>query len=589
LKRMREAVAEERKDTFESFSARQSLSPAEQRRQGVLLYPLSVRSQQTEGRRTLVSFGTSFPINDTFFRRGCLVSWTQGNVSGEARLTELDERGGVFTVFADEVPDFRDDPVTLRYVPDDRTLQCMELGARLAEEHPQLVKLAESFGNSPSDVSASGFDQLNGSQQRAAAAICGSDPSVLIQGPPGTGKTHTLAAAIARLAKEGRRVILSAPSNTAADNLCHAIYKHGVPFLRVGNEEKMSSLTEQFTIDGYLERGQHKKALEHLRKALRKADEAASRYVRNLTKEAAAERAQARRERSDLRKEIRKMEDDAKKHLLATIPVIAGTPVGLFNELPKEFSVDTVIMDEAGQALEPLTWLTASFGERLVLCGDPMQLPPVVFSQKAKQLGLGRSLLETAMTQESSVLLDQQYRMAPEIVAGINPHFYGNALQTSPDTGNGELLFIDMAGFGEGESRDEISGSIYNADEAGSVKKVLEAFGLSPERTVILSPYSAQLGLLQQTLGNGWRISTIDAVQGQEEDSVVISLTRSNTDGEIGFLKDYRRTNVAISRARKTCIIIGDSSTLGGDAFYGKLIAQLEETGGYRSIWEFAG
>jgi superfamily I DNA and/or RNA helicase len=336
-----------------------------------------------------------------------------------------------------------------------------------------------------------------------------------------------------------------------------------------------------------MDRGSEKRVLEHLRKALRKADDLANKHIRNYTREAAAERSAARKERTLLRKEIRKMMQDAKQDLLQRIPVIAGTPVGLFNELPKEFRADAVIMDEAGQCPEPLTWLTASFGKRLVLCGDPQQLPPVVFSPKARQLGLHRSLLETAMTENNTVLLNEQYRMAPEIVAAINPYFYRNELLTVFSERLGELQFIDMAGFGEGEQQNETSGSTFNMDEVKVIAAVLQQAGLSPKETIVLSPYNAQLGYLKQQLGPDWKVSTIDAIQGQEEINIVISLTRSNPDQEIGFLKDYRRTNVAISRAKTRCFIVGDSSTLGADPFYGELIGFIEGAGGYKSAWEF--
>ncbi len=281
------------------------------------------------------------------------------------------------------------------------------------------------------------------------------------------------------------------------------------------------------------------------------------------------------------------MEQDARSYLLETIPVIAGTPVGLFNQLSKTFSADVVVIDEAGQSLEPLTWLAASFGKRLILCGDPQQLPPVVFSRKAQQLGLQQSLIETAMTPENTIVLTEQYRMAPEIVAGINPYFYQNALQTVFSELAGFLRFVDMAGYGEGEQQDEASGSTFNPDEVKIVAAIIRSNDFRPDTTVVLSPYNAQIDLLKAKLGSNWKVSTIDAIQGQEAENIVISLTRSNFEQEIGFLKDYRRTNVAISRAKTHCIVIGDSATLGNDPFYSELIGLIETTGGYQSAWDF--
>jgi len=587
IAQLRQAVAAEKQGIDEAYARQLKLSPAEQRKLGILLFPLAIVSQETAGTQTLVAFKTSFPVNDAYFRKGCSVRYKQENHEGEGRLLELDQYGGLFSVYEEDVPNLRDEPVTLRYIPDDKTLQCMDLGARLAGENERLLLFRKHFDAPlPEPGTTIQIADLNARQTTACSALLGDQPTVLIQGPPGTGKTHTLALAIRELVAQKRRVIISAPSNTAVDNLCHQLLNLSIPLLRVGNEEKMSARVENYTLDGYLERGSEKRVIEHLRKELRKADDLANKHIRNYTKEAAAERQSARKERTNLRREIRKTMQDAKQHLLQNIPVIAGTPVGLFNELSKEFLADIVIMDEAGQCPEPLAWLTASFGKRLVLCGDPQQLPPVVFSTKAKQLGLHRSLLETAMNDHNTILLNEQYRMAPEVVAAINPYFYNNELQTVFSDRTGELHFIDMAGFGDGEQQDETSGSTYNIGEVGVIAAVIAHFELSPKETVVLSPYNAQLGYLKEKLGSSWKVSTIDAIQGQEETNIVISLTRSNPDQEIGFLKDYRRTNVAISRAKMRCFIVGDSSTLGADDFYGSLIDFIEEQGGYKSAWE---
>ncbi|MNY06888.1 hypothetical protein D3C86_1396680 [compost metagenome] len=119
------------------------------------------------------------------------------------------------------------------------------------------------------------------------------------------------------------------------------------------------------------------------------------------------------------------------------------------------------------------------------------------------------------------------------------------------------------------------------------LRKILETESLDPKRTVILAPYSAQIALLQKELGSEWKVSTIDAIQGQEEENIVVSFTRSNPDGIIGFLSDYRRTNVAISRTKRACYLIGDSATLGNDPFYSELLNEIEQNGVYRSAWEF--
>jgi superfamily I DNA and/or RNA helicase len=584
---LHQAVVAEKKELNDTYEKQQNLTPAEQRKLGILLFPVTILSQETVGGFSIVGFQTSYPINETYFRKGCSIRCVQGSWSEEGRLRELDYTTGTFSLLADDVPNLRDEPVTIHFLPDDKTMRCMELGCKLMNEHPQVeafLNFLEKKQTSP-EVR---FEHLtlNDQQQVAVGQILGADPVVLIQGPPGTGKTLTLSIAIQQLIERRKKVIICAPSNTAVDNLCHLLLDLSIPVLRLGNEEKMSDRVSLYTLDGYLENGSDKKLLDHLKSSLRKAENTANKHIRNYTKEAGDEKREARKECSTLRKEIRKVGQDAKKQLLESIPVIAGTPVGLFNELPKTFQTDVVIIDEAGQCLEPLAWLAASFGNQLILCGDPQQLPPTVFSQKAKQLGLEKSLLERAMRFFPSTLLDTQYRMAPEIVNSINAFFYENQLQTFHTERKGEIRFIDMAGFGEGEEHDESSGSIYNADEVTTVKRITEVLSIKPAATIILSPYNAQLGLLKIALP-GFRVSTIDSVQGQEEDTIIISLTRSNSDQTIGFLKDYRRTNVAISRARFQCIIVGDSSTLGNDSFYKELLEFIEKNGVYQSAWEY--
>lgn len=589
IQQLEDAVKAEKQEQETLYRSQLQLSPGEQRKAGIALFPLTIVSQEEAGSYTVVAFRTSFPINETYFRKGCQVRCSQGNWSAPGRLLELDATSGTFSLSDEDVPLLREEPVILTYLLDDRTMTCMELGIRLLQNHAQL----QVFHQNVEQESLS-FDQftignenwerpLNPSQQVAARAIISEAPMILIQGPPGTGKTHTLATAAAHWIKSGKRMVVSAPSNTAVDHLCHALLDLGIPILRVGNEEKMSDRVAPYTLDGYLEKGTTRQLFDHLRQSLRKAETKAEKYFRNPTGDAIRERTEARKERSNLRKEIRQFIRDEELRLIQEIPVIAGTPVGLFNALPKTFVTDVVVLDEAGQCPEPLAWLTASFGKRFVVCGDQQQLPPVVLSSKAQQLS--KSLLEREGAHP--VLLNEQYRMAPVIMNSINSTFYHDQLIAHPSVSqNGEIRFIDMAGYGDGEQQDELSGSTFCESEAFAVRRIIDQLGIHTSGTVILSPYNAQLELLKKQLPD-FRISTIDAMQGQEAETIIISLTRSNPNGEIGFLKDYRRTNVAISRARRVCILVGDSATIGHDAFYDQLLGYIEKCGIYQSIWEF--
>lgn len=583
---LEQAVKEE--NSYSHYLAAENLkaSPNELRKQGLSLFPCEVTDIRSGIDGDFYQLETSFVINNAFFKRGATVLLHVENKTHKARIVELN--GYSLLLFCKEEIEgnIRENPVRIDFTPDDRTLECMQLGLRFLKEHKLLQEFESNF-QTEKDTILFEHPALNPSQQETVGAILSNDLTTVIQGPPGTGKTHTLSVAIEELVKRGKKVLITAPSNTAVDNLCKKIVASKISLLRVGNEEKVAAEIMPYTIDAYLDSGKGANYAQSLKKQIQKTEQIANRYIRNYTKEAADEKRAARKELRELQKELRKLAHDSEEQLIESSSVIAGTPVGLFNELSKNQLFDIVIMDEAGQALAPLTWLVASFGKKLVLCGDPQQLPPVVLSTKAVQLGLNKSLLETVSEFQAPILLNEQYRMSPEIVSVINPYFYQGRLETAAGIPSGQIQFIDMAGFGEGETQNETTGSFENLEELTIIRKLLETEALDPKRTVILAPYSAQIALLQKELGKEWKVSTIDSIQGQEEENIVVSFTRSNPDGIIGFLTDYRRTNVAISRAKRSCYLIGDSATLGSDSFYSELLNEIEQFGVYRSAWEF--
>ena len=583
---LEQAVKEEVFYSHQLAAENLKVSPNELRKQGLSLFPCEITDIRSGIDGDFYQLETSFVINNTFFRRGATVLLYIENKSYKARIVEINAYS-LLLFCKDEIEgNTRENTVRVDFTPDDRTLECMQLGLRFLKEQKSLQEIENDF-RKETETHPFQHETLNDSQQEAVGAILSNELTTVIQGPPGTGKTHTLAIAIEELVNRGKKVLITAPSNTAVDNLCKKLIGSKISLLRVGNNEKVAAEIMPFTIDAYLDSGKAAQYGQTLKKQIQKVEQIANRTIRNYTKEAADERRLARKELRELQKEIRKLAHDSEQQLIDTSSVIAGTPVGLFNALSKNQSVDVVIMDEAGQSLAPLTWLVATFGKKLVLCGDPQQLPPVVLSNKALQLGLNKSLLETVSELQKPILLNEQYRMSPEIVSVINPYFYQNQLQTVAGIPAGQIQFIDMAGFGNGEAENETTGSFENWDEIQIVKKLIESESLKPGNTTIIAPYSAQIARLQKELGTSWKVSTIDAIQGQEEEHIVVSFTRSNPDGIIGFLGDYRRTNVAISRAKRACYLIGDSATLGNDSFYSELINEIEQNGVYRSAWEF--
>ncbi len=586
LTKLGQAIQEEIAYTKTIEKEQQTKSIQELRKEGRCITPCTFFSKSDFLNGSLYTFKTSYVLNDSFFKKGSQVLLQIGNSNYKGKITDLNAVD--FSIFVhDEIQeDLYENAIRVDYSSDERTFECMRFGLNFFQTKPELqaifLQQVSVSLNTPFQHS-----ELNQHQQKAVSEILGTRLLTCIQGPPGTGKTHTLSIAIQELVKRGKRIIITAPSNTAVDHLCRQITPSISSLIRVGNEEKIADSILPFTIDELIQNQSNGMYFQQAKKQIQKLEQIANRHIRNYTKEAAEEKRNAQKELKIIYAERRKMSRELESNLLHNASIIAGTPVGLFNQLPKDFKADYVIMDEAGQALLPLTLLVASFGKQLVLCGDPQQLPPVVLSQKAKDGGLGKSLLEVLYQKREMILLTEQYRMPEKVVSLINPFFYENKLITSKNESEGSVLYIDTSGFGSGEQQNEETGSIQNEDEALLIKKIIQEFDLKPHTTSILTPYNAQIALIQSKIGLDWHVSTIDSIQGQEQETILYNLTRSNMDGEIGFLKDYRRTNVAISRAKKQLILVGDSSTLGADPFYNELIENLEKMGAYKSVWEF--
>jgi ATP-dependent RNA/DNA helicase IGHMBP2 len=217
-------------------------------------------------------------------------------------------------------------------------------------------------------------------------------------------------------------------------------------------------------------------------------------------------------------------------------------------------------------------------------------LPPTVLSSEATRLGLNRSILEVSIaTVKNIFLLNTQYRMR-EAIAGFSSDYFYNGLLLSAAhlTNNGtHISFIDTAGSGFNEVHGSDGTSLQNEGELRIVQKLLETEALDPLHTAFISPYAGQVTTAKDILPAGMRVSTIDSFQGQEKEIIILSLVRSNDDGDIGFLKDYRRMNVAITRAKEQLFVIGDSATIGADSFYNAFLTYIEKKGTYRTVWEF--
>jgi len=332
----------------------------------------------------------------------------------------------------------------------------------------------------------------------------------------------------------------------------------------------------------------------------------ADRYVRKFDAAQREARRQARAEARALRKEAEELEAYLAEKVLREADVVCATLVGCDDRRLRGVKFDVAVVDEAAQALPPATLIPMRRATRLVLSGDPCQLPPTVKSQ-------GGRVLETTMMErlvkrhpDQTHLLQVQHRMHEAIMAFGNLKFYGGQLQAHPDVGGRTLeglkpwVVVDTAGCGFDEVRSEEGGSVSNPDEASFVlDRAAEWLNLHPGMSLgIVAPYAAQVETLREVWSERVRaqpelrqaavtIHTVDGFQGQERDAMLVSLTRSNDKGEVGFLSESRRIHVAQTRAKMACMLVGDSATLSTDAFLADLFEHAQAHDAYDSAWSW--
>jgi predicted DNA helicase len=321
-------------------------------------------------------------------------------------------------------------------------------------------------------------------------------------------------------------------------------------------------------------------------------------------------KAAMRKEARDLLAEVRRLEALAVERVLDDARVVCATLTGLDGQTLGRRTFDTAVLDEACQSTEPASWLPLLRAGRVVLAGDHCQLPPTVVSPEAADAGLSVSLMERVVGRfgpQVARRLVVQYRMHEAIAEFSSAEFYDGELVADTSVAAHRLnelpgvmadpiteipvRFIDTAGAGYDEEQEEETESRFNRREAALAARqvrALVAAGLTPEQVAVITPYRGQVRLLRDLLSEfrGLEIDSVDGFQGREKEAVVISLVRSNPEGDIGFLADTRRTNVALTRARRKLVVIGDSATLSADPFYQRMIAHFEASGAYSSVWE---
>lgn len=428
----------------------------------------------------------------------------------------------------------------------------------------------------------------------------------LVHGPPGTGKTTTLVEVIRRAVRRGERVLVCGPSNMAVDNLFERLLAKGEQAIRLGHPARVMPELRNQTLEMLVDRHPDVRVARKLVKEALALFRRAARYTR--AKPEPGQRREMRAEAKALLADARRIEAAALVHLLDTAPILCTTLTGIDDSLLGNRRFDLVVIDEACQSTEPGCWIPLTRAERVVLAGDHRQLPPTVLSSEAKRQGYDRSLFERLADSQQSLVrrLLIQYRMHAAIMEFSSLEFYDAELLADPSVAShlasemadvqtiplttAPLEFIDTAGAGYDEEIEPAGQSRMNRREAELVVKKIEALlsaGIQPQHIGIITPYSAQVRLLREKLPeSALEIDTVDGFQGREKEVIVISFVRSNEENDIGFLADLRRTNVAMTRARRKLLMIGDSATLAVDPFYARLIAQVEMHGQYRSVWE---
>lgn len=458
---------------------------------------------------------------------------------------------------------------------------------------------------------------LNPEQRLAAQGAMAARDFYLVHGPPGTGKSTVLAEVAQQAVRRGERVLATAASNGAVDHLLELCAARGLRVVRIGHPARIAERLAPYTLaEQVAAHADRQLAAEMFDEAYALRGYARRQRTQGRSADRFAQARQAHADARTLLNDARALERRAIRSVLEQAEVICATLASLPGRELEHVHFDLALIDEATQATEPLTLLAFLRARRLVLAGDHRQLPPTILSLAAQSGGLGISLFERLLADHGEgpavkQMLREQHRMHAEIMAFPSAEMYGGELRAHPDAATRTLaellpdaaldapplLLIDTAGKGWDEELAPGSDSYRNPGEAelllARLQLLLDA-GLAPRDIAIIAPYSAQVMLLRErvhatqspAVAADLEIDSIDAFQGREKEAVLISLTRSGTAGSIGFLSDLRRINVALTRARRHLLVIGDSATLSAHPFYARLYAHAEARGAYRSAWE---
>ena len=462
---------------------------------------------------------------------------------------------------------------------------------------------------------------LNDSQLKALRHVIMAQDVAIIHGPPGTGKTTTLVHAILETVRRERRVLVCAPSNTAVDLLTEKLAERGVNVIRMGNPSRVSDLLLKHTLDARLIAHPSYSKMRAMRQTADQYRETATQRTRRFGYEEQQQRQLLKEEARMLFQAADDLERVMTEDIIESVQIVTCTLVGASNRNLRHLSFETIFIDEAAQALEPGCWIPIAKGQRIILTGDHHQLPPTVKSEQAAREGLRETLFEKCIKRQPDTarMLTVQYRMHEQIMGFSSERFYKGQLvahqsvrhvgldaydpRFAPDL---PVEFLDTAGCDFLEVTLSEGRSTANPEEANLLLVRLTQL-LAPydptehdheQLTIgVIAPYRAQINYLMDAIEENDKLNalllsrmlsvgTVDSFQGQERDIIAMSLTRSNSHGDIGFLSDIRRMNVGMTRARRKLLLVGDVSTLSFNLFFVDLLNYIKRIGGYRKAQE---
>lgn len=616
-------IQQEKEEDLEQFRKMvQELPLSKRKAKGVTWYPLQVlKSGYTYGERAFVIIERTTELGNAHqFRSGKTINFYTNQPGVKTRdytavVNYVNKDRMKIILNSKDLPEWLNHgQLGIDLLFDDRTYLEMEKalktvmdanGDRLAELRDVLIgKFPPRFY--PTD--AIEIPHLNASQNEAVTQIRAAAEIAVVHGPPGTGKTTTLVQAIKMLTQTEATVLVCAPSNSAVDLLTLKCSEAGMNTLRIGNISRVDEEIIRHTLDMRMAAHPESKNIKKVKIQAADARRNARKWKRNFNRQQAMNRKDYWREARELENWANQLEERLIDQLISGAQVVTCTLVGASHSILQKYKFKTVVIDEAAQALEPATWIPILKASKVVLAGDPYQLPPTVKSISAKKKGLDITLIEKLLDRLPEVsLLNTQYRMHKDIMGFSNAQFYEGALKAdvsvahhSLDIGaHKSIVFIDTAGCGFEEKANPQTRSSYNPEEFQIVCEHLywlkEKFEDRPlPEIALISPYREQVLHMKQEIEDDERlegfdlsVNSIDGFQGQEREVVYISLVRSNDKGIIGFLNDYRRMNVAMTRAKKLLVVVGDSATVGQHKFYEEFIEYVEKNGEYKTAWEF--